>query len=76
MILTEKKKRSLKMDQRGTTLLELLISSIMALIIVGAGLELYLNQHKSWVIEGQITDMQQNGRVSIEELSNKIMMAG
>jgi hypothetical protein len=76
MILTEKLKRWLKINKRGLTLLELLISSVMALIIIGAGLGLYLNQHKTWIIEGQITDMQQNGRVSIEELSNKIMMAG
>jgi hypothetical protein len=76
MILTEKLKRRLKINKRGLTLLELLISSVMALIIIGAGLGLYLNQHKTWIIEGQITDMQQNGRVSIEELSNKIMMAG
>lgn len=76
MILTEKLKRRLKINKRGLTLLELLISSVMALIIIGAGLGLYLNQHKTWIIEGQITDMQQNGRVAIEELSNKIMMAG
>jgi hypothetical protein len=76
MIVTEKLNRWLKINERGLTLIELLISSIMALIIAGAGMELYLNQHKTWIIEGQITDMQQNGRVSIEELSNKIMMAG
>jgi hypothetical protein len=76
MIVTEKLKRRLKIDKKGLTLLELLISSVMAIIIIGAGLGLYLNQHKTWIIEGQITDMQQNGRVSIEELSNKIMMAG
>ena len=76
MILTEKLKRRLKINERGLTLIELLISSVLALIVAGAGLGLYLNQHKTWIIEGQITDMQQNGRVSIEELSNKIMMAG
>jgi len=76
MILIEKLNRWLKINDSGLTLMELLISSVLALIVAGAGLELYLNQHKTWIIEGQITDMQQNGRVSIEELSNKIMMAG
>jgi len=76
MIVTEKLNRWLKINERGLTLMELLISSVLALIVAGAGLELYLNQHKTWIIEGQITDMQQNGRVAIEELSNKIMMAG
>lgn len=76
MIMTEKLNRWLKINDSGLTIMELLISSVLSLIIAGAGLELYLNQHKTWVIEGQITDMQQNGRVAIEELSNKIMMAG
>lgn len=76
MVVIEKLNRWLKISERGLTLMELLISSVLAVIVAGAGLELYLNQHKTWIIEGQITDMQQNGRVSIEELSNKIMMAG
>jgi hypothetical protein len=69
-------KRSLKFDERGMTLIELLVSAIMALIIIGAGFEVYLNQHKTWIIEEQISEMQQNGRASLEELSSKIMMAG
>jgi hypothetical protein len=76
MVLIEKLNRWLKINDSGLTIMELLISSVLSLIVAGAGLELYLNQHKTWVIEGQITDMQQNGRVAIEELSNKIMMAG
>ncbi len=69
-------KRSLQFDERGMTLIELLVSAIMALIIIGAGFEVYLNQHKTWIIEEQISEMQQNGRASLEELSSKIMMAG
>jgi hypothetical protein len=48
----------------------------MGLIITGAGLELYLNQHKTWIIEEQISEMQQSGRASIDELSRNIMMSG
>jgi hypothetical protein len=69
-------KRNPRFNERGMTLIELLVSAIMALIIVGAGFELYLNQHKTWIIEEQISDMQQNGRAAMEELSSKIMMAG
>jgi len=69
-------KRSPRLNERGMTLIELLVSAIMALIIIGAGFEVYLNQHKTWIIEEQISEMQQNGRASLEELSNKIMMAG
>lgn len=76
MAVIEKLKRRLKLNEVGLTLMELLISSVLAVIVAGAGLQLYLNQHRTWIIEGQITDMQQNGRVAFEELSNKIMMAG
>ena len=69
-------KRSLKFNERGMTLIELLVSAIMALIIIGAGFEVYLNQHKTWIIEEQISEMQQNGRAAVEELSNNIMVAG
>jgi prepilin-type N-terminal cleavage/methylation domain-containing protein len=70
------RKRWLGFNQRGLTLIELLISVTIGLIITGAGLELYLNQHKTWIIEEQISEMQQSGRASIDELSRKIMMSG
>ncbi len=71
----QRKKRT-GFNHSGLTLIELLISITMGLIIVGAGLELYLNQHKAWIIEEQISEMQQSGRASIDELSRKIMMSG
>jgi len=64
------------MNEKGITLIELLVSATMALILIGAGFELYLNQHKTWIIEEQISEMQQNGRAAMEEMSNKIMMGG
>jgi type II secretory pathway pseudopilin PulG len=65
-----------RMNEKGMTLIELLVSATMALILIGAGFELYLNQHKTWIMEEQISEMQQNGRAAMEEMSNKIMMGG
>lgn len=69
-------KKLLGLDQRGLSIIELLISVSIGLIVIGAGLELYLNQHKAWIIEEQISEMQQSGRAAIEDLSRNIMMSG
>lgn len=62
--------------QRGFTLLELMISLVMVGVITTAAYSFYLNQHKQWQIQEQISDMQQNARVSIDELVQHIRMAG
>ncbi len=63
-------------SQRGTTLIELLVASVIGLIVVGAAFQLYLTQHKNWVTQDQVTDVQQAARSSIKMLSNHIRMAG
>jgi len=63
-------------NNRGFTLLELLISAAISVIIVGSALSVYLAQHKHLVIQDQISDMQQNVRAGMEELGTKIRMAG
>jgi len=63
-------------SQKGITLLELLIASVIALICTGAALELYISQQKGWLAQENISDMQQNGRASIDELVYHIRQAG
>jgi Tfp pilus assembly protein PilW len=65
-----------KMNNRGLTLLELLISAAISVIIVGSALSVYLAQHKHMIIQDQISDMQQNVRAGMQELATKIRMAG
>jgi hypothetical protein len=60
----------------GFTLLEAIISTALVGVIAGAGLTLYVNQQKQYVIQEQVVDMQQNLRVSMEELSKNTRMAG
>ena len=67
---------SRKTNQRGFTLLELLIALVMTGVLVSAGYGVYINQHKGWMIQEQITTMQQNARVGMHELETKIRMAG
>jgi prepilin-type N-terminal cleavage/methylation domain-containing protein len=68
--------RKRKTNQRGFTLLELLIALIMTGVLVSAGYGVYINQHKGWMIQEQITSMQQNARVAMHELETRIRMAG
>jgi prepilin-type N-terminal cleavage/methylation domain-containing protein len=63
-------------NQQGITLVELLISLVMIGLITTAAYSFYLNQHKQWIVQEQISDMQQNARVSMDELVKKLRMAG
>lgn len=70
------KRSLLAKDQSGFTLIEVLIASMLTAVIATFIFNLYINQHKVVTIQEQITDMQQNGRASIDELAKQIRMAG
>jgi len=67
--------RKLKNDE-GFTLVELLIALLITGVVVSAGYGLYLTQHGGWIIQEQITNMQQNVRAAMHELETRIRMAG
>ena len=62
--------------EKGFTLLELLIALLISGVLVTAGYGVYINQHEGWIIQEQITTMQQNARAAMHELETKIRMAG
>jgi hypothetical protein len=61
---------------KGVTLIEALIALFLTGIVTAAIFELYINQHKNWTIQGEVTDMQQNARAAMDELTRHIRMAG
>ncbi|MBD3218273.1 MAG: prepilin-type N-terminal cleavage/methylation domain-containing protein [candidate division Zixibacteria bacterium] len=63
-------------SNKGVTLIELLVASVIALICAGAALELYVNQQKNWLAQENITDMQQNGRATLDEIVYHARQAG
>jgi prepilin-type N-terminal cleavage/methylation domain-containing protein len=63
-------------NQKGMTLLETIIALTMAGILITAAIGIYLVHHKGWLIQEQVSDMQQNARVAIRELTTRIRMAG
>lgn len=63
-------------SNRGVTLIELLVASVIALIATGAALELYVSQQQGWIAQENITDMQQNGRAAVDEIVYHVRQAG
>ena len=62
--------------EKGVTLVELLIALLMTFIVGSAALEFYVSQHNQWLTQTDISDMQQNARALIDELSRNIRSAG
>ncbi len=60
----------------GFTLIEILIALVIGAVATAAALEIYIHQHKNWLIQDGVSDMQQNGRAAIDELASKARMAG
>jgi len=63
-------------NQKGFTIIEMIIAAGATVIIIGSALSVYLTQHKHMIVQDQISEMQQNVRAGIEELAIKIRMAG
>jgi len=68
--------RKLHKDIRGITVVEMLIASFMSLLVAGASLHFYLSQHKSWLAQNDVSDVQQNARASLDEIAAQLRMAG
>lgn len=62
--------------KRGFTLIELLIGIALSGIVISAIYSLYISQSKSYTIQGQIAEMQQNARVAMDMMVRDIRMAG
>ncbi len=56
--------------------MELMVASIIGAVLVMSVFQLYLSQHRSWIIQDEVTDAQQSARASIRMLSDHIRMAG
>jgi len=61
---------------RGITLIELLIALAMSSILIAAIYRVFISQQKSYVVQEQLVDMQQNMRASISRMMSEIRMSG
>lgn len=63
-------------DRRGMSLLEMLIATIISAIVIAAALDFYVTQHKTWLTQNDVAEVQQNARVCLEEIAREMRMAG
>lgn len=63
-------------NPEGFTLVELLVTMLISSVIVAAIYSAYLAQQRTYNAQGQVIEMQQNLRASLEAMANEIRMAG
>ena len=66
----------IKDGKKGFTLIEMLVSIAIGTLIMGIGLSLFYAQRKSFSVQEQISEMQQNLRAGMHVMSREIRMAG
>jgi len=62
--------------ERGLSLIELLISTVIGMIVIAAGAKLYVDGWFNSRIQDDLSGMQQNARVALDALSRDIRRAG
>ena len=63
-------------SKQGTTLIELMIALVLTGIVTLAIMRTYVTQHENYLVQDDVTTMQQGARASIDELTRQIRMAG
>jgi prepilin-type N-terminal cleavage/methylation domain-containing protein len=71
-----KEKRRLGSNQKGFTLIELMVALVLSFILVGAIYRTFTSQQKAYTVQDQIAETQQNARMAMNILVRDIRMAG
>jgi prepilin-type N-terminal cleavage/methylation domain-containing protein len=61
---------------KGVTLIELLIALVISSVLIAGLYRMFVSQQASYATQEQVTDMQQNVRVAINQMIREIRMAG
>jgi type IV pilus assembly protein PilW len=61
---------------RGVTLIELLIALVISGLLIAALYRTFISQQKTYTVQEQVVDMQQNVRVAINKMMREIRMTG
>ncbi|MBV5327055.1 MAG: prepilin-type N-terminal cleavage/methylation domain-containing protein [Chlorobium sp.] len=65
-----------KGNERGFTLVELMIAVAVGGIVMAAVMTSFLSQHRSYLAQDEVVEMQQNARVAMDMLTRDIRSAG
>jgi prepilin-type N-terminal cleavage/methylation domain-containing protein len=63
-------------EDKGVTLVELMIALMMSGILIAALYRTFIGQQKTYTVQEQVADMQQNARAAIGKMMRDIRMAG
>ena len=61
---------------RGLTLIELLIALVLSSILTAVLYRAFISQQKTYTVQDQVADMQQNVRIAMGQMAREIRMAG
>ena len=61
---------------KGLTLIELLVAMAISGILIAALYRTFIGQHRTYTVQEEVVDMQQNARVAINRMMREIRMAG
>ena len=67
---------ALKNNEQGFTLIEVVIGLAISLILMGVAVSIFNVQRKSYSLQEQVTEMQQNVRAAMDMMVREIRMAG
>lgn len=67
---------ALKNNEQGFTLIEVVIGLAISLILMGVAVSIFNVQRKSYSMQEQVTEMQQNVRATMDMMVREIRMAG
>ena len=62
--------------EKGFTLVELMMSLVIAAILIVAIYRLYGSTQRNYLAQNQLIDLQQNARIGIDEMIREIRLAG
>lgn len=65
-----------RIKNNGFTLIEILVSLAILGIVLAGIYSVYTMQHKSYIVQEQVAEMQQNERIALQMITRDIRMAG
>ncbi len=72
----EKSDMKIKLNHKGVTLIELLVTLVIIGMVVGGFYRIFIAQSKAYTIQDQVTEVQQNVRSVIGIVAKDLSMAG
>jgi len=62
--------------KNGLTLIELLLALVLSSILIAALYRIFIGQQKTYTVQEQVAEMQQNVRIAMDQITKEVRMAG